>query len=233
MVATLQLNAPGVPPLIGGVSIQLPPLLTADTILGYGANAAQQWGVFLGGAPVIVFDTFVSIDYRQGWSTSDYPIEQGGFESYNKVQIPFDVRVKFAAGGSEENRAALLASVAAIAGDLKLYSVVTPEKVYTSVNVQHYDYHRTSTNGVGMITIEMWLLEIRTTVSEASTTSSGTPAADQTTSQDGTMTQTKNITITPVNPQNPWSSSPSNDGTIQPTDTGNIISNDFSALGLN
>jgi|SRR5665647_1660865 len=133
----------------------------------------QQWGVFLGGAPIIVFDTFVSIDYRHTWNICDYPVERGGFESYNKVWLPFETRVRFASGGSEANRVALLASVKAISGTLQLYDVVTPEEIYTSVNVKHYDFHRTSTNGVGLITIDLWFEEIRETISESSTFSAG------------------------------------------------------------
>ena len=149
-------------------------LLTSDVLIGLPLAFSQQWGVFLGGAPVVVFDAFVSIDYRQTWNLSDYPVEEGGFESYNKVYTPFETRVSFATGGSEADRTAMLASVAAIAGTLQLFSVVTPEAVYQSVNVNHYDYHRTATNGVGMITVDLWLEEVRVTVSESSNTSAGT-----------------------------------------------------------
>ena len=158
-MADLQINAPGVPPLIGGVNIALPTLLTADAISGYGA--LEQWGVYLGGAPVITFDTFVSIDYRRGWALSDYPVERGAFQTYDKVWLPFDVRVKMAVGRSIADRQAFLNAVEAVSGTLQLYSVVTPERTYPSVNVQHIDYHRTATNGLGLITVEMWLLEVR------------------------------------------------------------------------
>lgn len=157
-------DVPGVPPLFRGPGpfAPLPTLMTDDSISLIDFSSSPQWGVFKNGEPVILFDTFVSIDYRQGWAIADYPLEQGAFESYDKVALPFDVRVKFASGGSEENRQALLDSVSAISKTLELYDVVTPEAIYARVNVQHYDYRRTSTNGVGMITIEMWLLEIRT-----------------------------------------------------------------------
>lgn len=167
----------GVPPLLSGL-IPLPQLLSADASIGLLQNGPELWGVFLGGAPVVLFDTFVSIDYRQGWALSDYPVERGAFETYDKVQLPFDVRVRFAAGGSEANRQALIDSVAAISGTLTLYSVVTPEVVYNSVNVQHYDYRRTNANGLGLITIEMWLLEVRVTA-DSSPTSSATSSANQ------------------------------------------------------
>lgn len=168
-------NAPGVPPLLTGFDATLSGItaMTADTIgsLGY---VQPQWGIFLGGSPVITADTVVSLDYKQEWIIADYPLEQGAFETYDKVALPFDARVRFIAGGSEAVRAALLASVAAIAGDLNLYDVVTPEVVYTSCNVRHYDYQRSSSRGLGMIMVDVWLQWVRVQVGG---TSSGNTAA--------------------------------------------------------
>ncbi len=159
-------NVPGVPKLLPSASGALPELLFADNLEGYG-YPPSAWGVFLNGGQVIPFETFVSIDYRQGWSIADYPIEEGGFHSYDKVELPFDARVRFASKGTEESRQELLQAVEAVAKSLERYDVVTPEKSYHSCNVQHYDYRRTNLNGVGIIVIEMWLLEIRTTSSGA------------------------------------------------------------------
>jgi hypothetical protein len=61
-------------------------------------------------------------------------------------------------GGSD-----LLDSVAAIAGDLNLYNVRTPEATYADVNVVHYDYRRTARNGVGLIEVDVWVREVRVT----------------------------------------------------------------------
>lgn len=174
-------NLPGVPPLVNRLASALPQLLTAD-VVNAGALFQSRWGLFsTGGAPVITFDTFVSIDFRKGWVLADFPLEQGAFQSYDKVQTPFDVRIKFASGGTLQNRESLLQSVDAIAGDLNLYTVVTPEAVYNNVNVQHYDYRRTATNGNGLITIELWLLEVRTasggSPTNANTDANGNPQA--------------------------------------------------------
>lgn len=154
-------NVPGVPAVVfapnAGAAIAL---LTKDAISSFGGSP-QQWGIFSGGSAVITADTVGSFDYRQQWSLSDYPVEEGAFETYDKVQTPFDARFRFASGGSEANREALLNSIAAIAGDLNLYDVVTPEAVYQSVNVTHYDYSRTAVNGVGLMTVDVWTLEVR------------------------------------------------------------------------
>ena len=104
----------------------------------------------------------VDFEYKQDWSVSDYPVEQGGFQSYDKVQLPFDVRMRVAAGGPESNRQALLDAVQNIVS-IDLYNVFTPEEVYSNCNVTHYDYKRTAVNGVGLIVVDIWLIEVRVT----------------------------------------------------------------------
>jgi hypothetical protein len=196
-------SIPGVPVLFGGVSISFPTLMTGDVVDALSFGVGPQWGVYQGGSPVVVFDSFLEIDYRQTWNISDYPVERGGFESYNKVYTPFEARVKFAAGGTEANRAELLASVAAIAGTLQLYDVVTPEVVYQSVNVKHYEYRRTATNGLGIITVEMWLEEVRVTVSEDSSTTAGTSSANSSSSgvaTDGVTPPAATDVVAPLDP---------------------------------
>ncbi len=142
--------------LIGGG----PNLLTRD-LAGFGI-IPPLWGIFnQDGEVVVTADNVVAFEYKQEWTVADYPMEQGAFESYDKVDTPFSARITFSSGGSFRNREALLDSIEAIAGDLEKYDVVTPEQTYLSVNVMHYDYRRTAVNGAGLITVSVWLTEIR------------------------------------------------------------------------
>ena len=175
-------NAPGVPSVsfaAGPISATVS-LLTSDAIGNlaglFGLN--QQWGIFQNGAAVITADNVAAVDYKQEWSISDYPVERGAFETYNKVSTPFDVRVRFTAGGSLGPRSELLSSIAAIAGNTQLYDVVTPEAVYTSVNIMHYDYRRTAQSGVGLLQVDVWCLQINENVTVSSGTASPS-GADQ------------------------------------------------------
>lgn len=163
-------------------------LLSADELILFPAASGPQWGIFLDGSPVVVADSVVDFTYKQEWALSDYPIEQGAFGTYDKVQIPFDCRIRFSSGGSAANRQALLDSIAAIAGDTNLYDAVTPEEVYPSCNITHYDYKRSSRNGVGLIVVDVWLLQIRIVGA-----------------------------ATPSNTQQPSGAATVNDGTVQPT----------------
>jgi hypothetical protein len=159
-------NVPGVPPLprppgaLTGAIV----LLAADLVAGaIAALLGPRWGIFLDGEPVVFAESVAAFEYKQDWTIADYPIERGGFESYDKVQLPFDVRLRFSQGGSESERQAFLNSVDAAANTLDLYDVLTPEVVYQGLNISHYDYRRTSHNGVGLIVVDVWLTQVRVT----------------------------------------------------------------------
>lgn len=162
--------ADGVPMVAGGNLAPTPGLVSSDTTgaLGNAVPATPLWGIFLNGNVVITADNVISLEYKQDWDILDYPVEQGGFETYNKVQLPFEIKLEFSSGGSVSNRQALLDSVAAIAGDTNLYDVHMPEEFYSNMNIMHYSFERRSTNGVGLIKVGVWLRQIRQDVQAAS-----------------------------------------------------------------
>lgn len=136
-------------------------LLTGDGFFGYGSGASPLWGIFQNGVPVVLADTVTSFGYKQDWAIADYPVERGGFESYDKVNTPFRIHIQFVSGGSEANRETLLSSVAAIGDQLTLYDVLTPEAVYIGTNVEGYSYRRSSNNGLGLMIVDVAMIEIR------------------------------------------------------------------------
>lgn len=158
-------NVPGVPSVIFAPGAGTITTLVQDTILGLAAGAVSApWGIYLGFVPVVIADTVTSFDYKQQWSIADFPIERGGFESYNKVAVPFEVGFRFASGGTALQRQALLRSLAAIAGTTQLYNVVTADSIYLNVNISRYDYRQTATDGVGLLQIDVYATEIRQAV---------------------------------------------------------------------
>lgn len=152
-------------------------MLTND-LIGEIAPPGMQWGIFGNGSAVVVADSVVAFDYRREWAISDYPVERGAFESFDKVELPFDARFRFTAGGNIARRSALLNSLEAIAGTTTIYDVVTPEMVYPSVSVSHIDYQRTAMNGVGLLNVYVWCLHIRQTADSTGGSSSGSSSSN-------------------------------------------------------
>jgi hypothetical protein len=58
-------------------------------------------------APVITPDNVLSLEYKGEERVSNFPIEAGGFSSFNKVAIPFDLRIVMTCGGRNYLQSAL------------------------------------------------------------------------------------------------------------------------------
>jgi hypothetical protein len=194
---------PGVPPMV-----RLEQVLDAVTILA--SDAAQiarafgppQWGIFdQFGVLLIQADSIAAIDYKREYRISDYPVEQGGFASYDKVAEPSDVRVTMVISGkgtllsnlvtggalgaivtgvdmAANNRAQVLNTLEALAATLDLVTVITPEQTYAGLNVVHHDYRRDNRNGFSLLTVDVWLREVRLTATQQFTQTASASGAD-------------------------------------------------------
>lgn len=206
-----------------------PNLLTQD-LIQFGI-IAPQWGLFSRrGKPVIIADNVLSVEYKQESSIADYPIEKGGFESYDKVGTPFAIKLSFSSGGSFANRQRLLDSINLIADNLTLYDVITPEATYTSVSIMHWDYTRAEGH-IGLIKVNVWVQEIRIVVPAAVTSTQSAPGYSNGSTDSAGASGTGGTTSTtgaagtpdPTNPGGTGGSSitdPTNPGSTDPVYTG-------------
>ena len=194
----------GVPSLINGAFGQLPSLLTGDapSVQNAASNSATQWGIFdQSGTQVLTPTSFKSIGYKQGWRIANYPMEQGAFQNYNKVQTPFENSIVVTQGGKLQDRQDFLDTLDTIANSFDLYNVVTPDRTYHNVSIEDYDYQRSATNGNGLLTVEIKLLEIRESPSAAfvnTAAPSGQDAVNDGTVQATPVTTADNVTTDSV-----------------------------------
>ncbi len=187
MVSPLYPNVPkfpGVPPVFRSaanpVSVGASPSpLTADQISGSTATAAA-WGLYRsGGAIALQVDSIVKVAPQREFRVSDYPVEQGGFQSFNKVAMPGDLRVTVTKGGTDSVRQGFLVTLDQLMETTELFNFVTPDSAFLDRSIIHYDYERTNDRGVTLLTIEIELLEIRQTAKSAFTNSKA-PSGDGT-----------------------------------------------------
>ena len=174
--------AAGLPDLLFGddvVDAAAVPLV-ADDLSALAAFGSAPWGIYQGGAPVVVADTVLDLGYAKAYTISDYPIEDGGFSSYDSVEQPFEGRVRLAAGGSPDVRQALIDSVEGILGDLNTYDFVTPDRVYVNVNVVREEYRRTNQDGgASLLVVEVAVQEVRILSGDTMNSTSDPASADQ------------------------------------------------------
>jgi len=156
---------PGVPAIVR--SLTVPTSLTG--LFGFAQNLLSdlfggQWGIYDdNGAIALIPDSFVGVNFRNDERQSDYPVEQGQFESYNKVQTPYDCRVKMAIGADIVSRTAFLVQCDSMLKSTNLYTVITPEASYASASLVNYLYARSERSGATLIQVELWFQEVRNT----------------------------------------------------------------------
>lgn len=193
-------------------------LLAADAAGISGAQGAQQWGLFQNGEPVVTCDNVLAFGFSQAYDVPNYQIEDGSFQSYNKVQEPFDIRLQFSTGGSTQDKQAFIQSIAAIIGSTQLYDAVTPEQTYPNVNPVRQIYDRTAVSGAGLLKIDVHCVEMMVTGQVLFTNSQGASSSSQTDGTAATPAPTSAVTGQPLinNPQSPSAAPQVSDGTVQP-----------------
>lgn len=214
-------DAPGVPavPRDPGSIVSDIALLVSDAIGIFGDQGAQQWGLFQNGLPVVISDNVLAFGYSQAYDISDYQVEDGAFETYNKVQEPFDVRLQFSTGGSTQDKQAFIQSIAAIIGSTALFDAVTPEQVYSNVNPVRQIYDRRAVSGVGLLKIDVHCREVMVTGQVQFTNSQGTSTSSPTDGTSSSSGPTSAVNGAPLinQPQSPSAAPQVSDGQVQPT----------------
>jgi len=160
-------NAPGVPSLLRqGAQIldtlTLGYLGIGDALKSLIGEEPVRWGVFDdGGEKIAAYDSVFAVGYQNDSRVSDYPLEQGGFASYNKVASPFDIMITLTCGGTEEQRSAFLTDIETARSSLDLYTVMTPEYTHYDVNFTGLNIQRSTREGANLIIAQLTGREIR------------------------------------------------------------------------
>lgn len=198
-------NVPGVPPvarLPGASPIPTAVLLVGDVAGIVNSFLGPQWGIFtqpafglprtqvvgqgisniISAVTGLGTNNFLDLDFRSSYSISEYSVEAGGFQSYNKVQRPYDVACTVTAGGTVTNREALLAQVEGIISSIDLFSVQMPERPLGNVNPVNYGYSRRSDRGLGLLMVTIMFKQVRPAGDPqfSTTSTTGTAAASST-----------------------------------------------------
>jgi hypothetical protein len=154
-------------------------------------GAIPEWGIFTqDGQPVLLGDAVHGIEYQNDYRISDAPQEKGSFQSYNKVKVPWQAKVRFLVSGTVQAKNAFLAAAEAACASLDQYVVATPEFSYISANLIHLGYDRSAQSGAQLMRVEIWCEEVRIVA--------------------GTQLS---------NTKSPNGAAPTNNGPVQPTET--------------
>lgn len=102
-----------------------------------------------------------SVEFVKETAVSDFPVERGGFASYNKVEMPATPTVRLCLQARESQRSMFLSAIDNACKSTQLYSVVTPEVTYKDYSIERYDYSRHANRGVTLLIVTLSLKEVR------------------------------------------------------------------------
>jgi hypothetical protein len=126
------------------------------------STVKNVWGIYDDKLkPVLDIDSCLDVSYTGAMKVSSFPVEKGGFISYNKVREPYKAKVKVAVGGKSARIEKLLKDLETLLSSTTLYRIVTPEMTYLNATVEHYSYKRAEKDGRNMITAELEIMEVR------------------------------------------------------------------------
>ncbi|VVD90492.1 hypothetical protein PCO31110_01593 [Pandoraea communis] len=188
---------PGVPPLARGAAVSVVSAINDGPLnivsgLGLSALSSILSSLFGPGASSLVYgvfssdgtsflepDSILAFDYTNESRLPDYPVEQGSFETYNKVDTPYITHLRMVKGGSSYERAQFLLQLEYLRKSTELVTVLTPERPYVNANVVAYRYGRDSRQGVALVIADVAIQEVRQAPA-AQFTSTEEPASEDT-----------------------------------------------------
>jgi hypothetical protein len=189
-------NVPGVPPLPQppiGYTFPVDDVNTEDLDQGdtVALDTTPTWTITDDdGNPVLQPDSVIEFEYRGEMKVCSHPVEQGSFASYNKIAVPFDIRMTAACNGNGPmTRDDFLATIEDMRESTDLVTISTPDDVYDNCNLIHVDYRRDSRQGVSLLLVQLWFQEIR--IAQQGQTQTAQP--------DG-MDPSQNGQVSPINP---------------------------------
>ena len=164
-------GVPQVPIAPAGYEYPIPPANTSELESQQNApvvatsNFSNNWQIVdQYGNQVLIPDSVISFEYRNDRNIPNYPVEQGGFASYNKVALPYNIRTILSCGGSGAmTRAQFLVAVETLLDSTDLYSIITPDLIYENANLIHVNFRREARSGATLLKVEMFFEEVRTT----------------------------------------------------------------------
>ncbi|KPA87284.1 hypothetical protein PF66_06194 [Pseudomonas asplenii] len=127
-------------------------------------NPTWQLVSYETGKLIIEPDSVIGFEFRADARVAGYPMEQGAFASYNKVVLPNECRMRVTCGGNGKmDRGKFLVTLERLKDSVEKFQIVTPDRTYPVVTLAAFDYKRTATNGITLLTVDLLMQEVRET----------------------------------------------------------------------
>ena len=128
-------------------------LYASDEKISYNVKVRKLTGTY-----ALEPDSFVKFEYKKDNKIPNYPIEQGSFQTYNKVSLPYEIKLVVTKNGSISP---FIVKINELVNSTTLLTIVTPDAVYKTTNLIHFDYRKEARNGAVLLIGELTFQEVR------------------------------------------------------------------------
>lgn len=188
---------PGVPALNRSSQYIGAALTVVGEILPLDTFGQEGWGIIETKSRSIALtpDSFVKFEVRQEAKIPIYPMQEGAFQSYNKVLMPYEVRLTVTCSGNGlMSKLNFLSKISYYIETTTLVDISTPDGIYVDMNLVHVDYRRESKRGATLLIAELHFLWVRVV---SSTTQTAQPSGASPASVGQLSPQSTTISVTP------------------------------------
>jgi hypothetical protein len=132
------------------------PNIPSGILPSYGISTSDNLAVL---TPDSVLEAEIDADS----SVNSHPVEQGGFEAYNRVQEPISIRLLMACQGKNMKRPLFLSTLESLREGTQIVTVSTPDASYPNMVLKGYGYKKKAENGAVTIFADTRWVEERST----------------------------------------------------------------------
>ncbi len=150
---------------------------------------------------------------------NSHPIEEGGFEAFNRVQEPISIRMLLACQGKNMTRQTFVSTLQGLREGTQVITIATPDAMYPNMVLKGFGYKKTSDRGFVTIWADTQWLEERSKNVTVSSPPTATPQGAATTNLGTLQPATPSTQAQSVisNPPVPPVSLPSEYASTEPT----------------
>jgi hypothetical protein len=118
------------------------------------------------GSEVIVPDSVLEFEVTADSDLNTHPVEEGGFQAFNRVQAPRSIRMLMACQGRNMPRGTFLSTLEDLREGTEVVTISSPDDSYPNMVLKSFGYKKTSERGAVTIYADtMWVEERSTNVS--------------------------------------------------------------------
>ena len=130
------------------------PSVPSSALPSYGITGAD-------GTLIINPDSAVEVEVGADSDLNSHPVENGGFQDFNRVQQPISIRMLLACQGRNMTRASFLATLESLRENTFIVTVSVPDATYPNMVLKGYGYKKTAERGAVTIWADTQWLEER------------------------------------------------------------------------